>query len=107
MNPVIEPNIFWCAEIYGCLKIVMLIATLCLVIVNIAFFIECELDPLFIGIMILTAILFVITPSESTYYKMSIAKYITADNIEMFESNTKELIDYITNAILNDKDTKK
>ena len=107
MNPIIDPNIFWCAEIYGCLKIIVMVITISLLLGSIFYFVENAIDPLLVGVLILSAIIYAVIPSESTYYKMSIAKHLTPNNIELFENNTKELIDYITNAILNDKDTKK
>lgn len=115
MKPIINPWIFYWAEVSETMKIVSLLLLVAIIIGGVIIFMiygsdidfenETENRKFFkrLRLTIVMALFFlictIIIPSEETIYKMTIASYVTEDNYHKGKKEVKELIDYICDKI--------
>ena len=112
MQPIINPWIFYWAEVCESVKmaaIVCMILGMCFVIVfsMICFFtwfdddkhkmLKCAIYSTVITLFFV--LIYIFTPTEKTIYKMTIASYLTEDNVAQGKEEIKELVDYIADKI--------
>lgn len=117
MQPIINPWIFYWAEVSEGIKtgaVILSILSLCFavafLVVGISTRDENDTMPprvktaIYLSISTIFFILiFTFTPTEKTIYKMTIASYLTEDNVAQGKEEIKELVDYIADKI---EDTK-
>lgn len=116
MNPIIDPSIFYWIDVLGKLGYILFFFGVGVLAIALFYFMyilsdyeEITLGRLiyFITSIIIAVLLFtgsIFVPSESTMYKMLLAKNITPDNIETVQGELTDLIDYIIEKVdaLND-----
>ena len=113
MQPIINPWIFYWAEVCESIKmgsIIFVILGACLVVafsmVSIFTWDENDVKPRMLKYAICSTIavvffllIFMFVPSEKTIYKMTVASYLTEDNVAQGKEEIKELVDYIADKI--------
>ena len=116
MQPIINPWIFYWAEVSeGIKKASAVFAVICvgltiiILLSNIDNYDEDYKHRIFKYAICSTAaavfflLIYMFVPSEKTIYKMTVARYITEDNVAQGKEEIKELVDYIADKI---EDTK-
>ena len=118
MTPIINPWIFYFAEIFnnihlvfGVLSIVFLIVVIVLTITTAVMSVddfglydhEIEVSKtylkIFVILLLISSPFAILSPSKETVYKMTIASYITEENYVKGKEEVKEIIDYIAEKI--------
>lgn len=115
MKPIINPWIFYWAEVSETIKIVSLLLLIAIIIGGVIIFMiygsdidfedETENRKFFkrlrltIVVALFLLICTIVIPSEETVYKMAITSYVTEDNYYKGKEEIKELIDYICDEI--------
>ena len=109
-EPIINPWIFYFAEVANVFKILSLVLCFCIFFIG-GIYIASQNDSgvkfkdykkVFYKILvgfIITLLIGVFTPSKDTLYCMAIAQKITPANIETMEETGKDFIDYITEKV--------
>lgn len=115
MKPIINPWIFYFANMVDSMSIVLIISA---ILVG-AFCLLCSIDlcdeyvdkqskkaakkrlKLCVSIFIILSLLILFIPSKKTIYEMTIASHITEEKIENSKKTAIELIDYIVDKFNN------
>lgn len=113
MQPIINPWIFYWAEVCESIKmesVIFVILGMCLVfafsMASIFNWDNSDVKPRMLKYAICSTIATVFLllistfiPSEKTIYKMTVASYLTEDNVAQGKEEIKELVDYIADKI--------
>lgn len=109
MQPIINPWIFYWAEVCETVKTASgVFAVFCVgltILLIIGIYDEDDKHHMFkfiicsiVGIVFF-ALIYTFIPSEKTIYKMTVASYLTEDNVARGKEEIKELVDYIADKI--------
>jgi len=107
MNYIIEPSWFYWVEVFECIKYLGVISAIVLATVG-GVVITCEWywnkDKYKIIIILIMTVIFlgigIFVPSKTTMFQMMGAKLSTTDNVELVKENGKELVEFMTNEII-------
>ena len=118
MKPIVNPAIIYLINLMGSLRVGLIVATVIFAALTI-FCVVCYMDvkdgnsdedkrwtkdffrasKRFLVCFALTFILVLFVPSKDTCIEMTVASYVTPDNIDAGVEKTKETVDYIIDKI--------
>lgn len=113
MQPIINPWIFYWAEVCESIKfgsfvfiIIGIFLVVVLLMISVFTWDENDVKPRMLKYAIYSIIatvlfllIYMFVPSEKTIYKMTVASYLTEDNVAQGKEEIKGLVDYIADKI--------
>ena len=118
MKPIINPAIIYVVNLFGSLRVALIVAAVIFAILTIFCAVEYmdmkdgnsdedkqmtknffRSSKRFLVCFAFTFVLVVFTPSKDTCIEMLVANYVTPDNIDAGVEKTKETVDYIVEKI--------
>lgn len=115
MKPIINPWMFYFVNVVDRISIVFIICVILVVVITINFSFNLfdeyadeqqikvakKRIKMCVPILIILTLLIIFIPSKKTIYEMTVASYITEENIENSKETAMELIDYIVDKFNN------